>query len=116
MELKQIYAPVQEDLIKVTDTLKSIKNVEYPWLSEQLAHVVRGTGKIIRPALTLLSGKTFDYNLEYLLPMAVSVELMHTATLVHDDAIDKADTRRGQTTMNSIWGDEIAILLPVSGG
>jgi geranylgeranyl pyrophosphate synthase len=43
--------------------------------------------------------------------MAVSVELMHTATLVHDDAIDKSDTRRGQSTINSIWGDEIAILM-----
>jgi len=43
--------------------------------------------------------------------MAVSVELMHTATLVHDDAIDKALTRRGQATINSVWGDEIAILM-----
>jgi len=72
---------------------------------------VKEIGKGIRPALTLLSGKSYKYNLTYLLPMAVSVELMHTATLVHDDAIDKALTRRGQATINSIWGDEIAILM-----
>ena len=65
----------------------------------------------MRPALTLLSGKPFNYDLTYLLPMAVSVELMHTATLVHDDAIDKALTRRGQATINSVWGNEIAILM-----
>ncbi len=111
MELKDIYAPVENDLDAVTAILKSIRNVDYAWLAEQLGHIVRGTGKIIRPALTLLSGKTFDYNLSYLMPMAVAVELMHTATLVHDDAIDKAATRRGQATVNAIWGDEIAILI-----
>jgi octaprenyl-diphosphate synthase len=111
LELSQIYAPIRADLNKVKDTLKSISRVDFTWLAEQLSHVVRETGKGIRPALTLLSGKSFAYDLTYLLPMAVSVELMHTATLVHDDAIDKSDTRRGQQTINSIWGDEIAILM-----
>jgi octaprenyl-diphosphate synthase len=111
LEISQIYAPVLEDLNKVKDTLKSISRIDYQWLSEQLSYVVGETGKGIRPALTLLSGKSFEYNLNYLLPMAVSVELMHTATLVHDDAIDKALTRRGQATVNSIWGNEIAILM-----
>ena len=111
MELDQIYAPIRADLNKVRDTLMSISRVDFAWLAQQLSHVVKGTGKGIRPALTLLSGKSFAYDLTYLLPMAVSVELMHTATLVHDDAIDKSDTRRGQRTINSIWGDEIAILM-----
>lgn len=111
MELKQIYAPIQDDLYRVRDTLKSISRIEYEWLSEQLSHVVRETGKGIRPALTLLSGKFYNYNITHLLPMAVSVELLHTATLVHDDAIDKALTRRGQATINSVWGNEIAVLV-----
>ena len=111
MELKQIYAPIQGDLVKVKDTIKSINRIDYKWLSEQLSYIVGETGKGIRPALTLLSGRLFHYDLNYLLPMAVSVELMHTATLVHDDAIDKALTRRGQETINSRWGDEIAILM-----
>jgi octaprenyl-diphosphate synthase len=111
LELSQIYAPIQADLNNVKNTLMSISRVDVAWLAEQLSHVVKGTGKGIRPALTLLSGKSFKYDLTYLLPMAVSVELMHTATLVHDDAIDKSDTRRGQKTINSIWGDEIAILM-----
>jgi len=111
LELKQIYAPIQKDLDKVKETLKSISRMDYKWLSEQLSYIVSETGKGMRPALTLLSSKSFDYNLTYLIPMAVSVELMHTATLVHDDAIDKASTRRGQSTINSLWGDEIAILM-----
>jgi octaprenyl-diphosphate synthase len=111
LDINQIYAPIQEDLSRVKDMLKSISRIDYTWLSEQLSYVVGETGKGIRPALTLLSGKSYEYNLTYLLPMAVSVELMHTATLVHDDAIDRAFTRRGQATINSIWGNEIAILM-----
>jgi octaprenyl-diphosphate synthase len=111
LELKQIYAPVQEDLKKIKEEIKTVSSIDYPWLSEQLGYILGETGKTMRPALTLLAGKCFDYNWEHLLPMGVSVELMHTATLVHDDAIDKASTRRGQKTMNSLWGDEIAILM-----
>jgi geranylgeranyl pyrophosphate synthase len=111
LELKQIYAPIQKDLDKVKETIKSISKIDYQWLSKQLSYIVSETGKGMRPALTLLSGKLFTYDLTSLLPMAVSVELMHTATLVHDDAIDKADTRRGRTTINNKWGDEIAILM-----
>ena len=111
MELSQIYAPVREDLIKVKDTLQSISRIDYSWLADQLGYLVKETGKALRPALTLLAGRSYEYNLTYLLPMSVSVELMHTATLVHDDAIDNAFTRRGQATINSIWGDEIAILM-----
>ena len=111
MELNQIYESIRDDLDKVKDSLKSISQIDFPWLSEQLNYVVKETGKGIRPALTLLSGKPYNYDLTYLLPMAVSVELMHTATLVHDDAIDKAIVRRGQPTINRIWGEDIAVLM-----
>jgi octaprenyl-diphosphate synthase len=111
LELNQIYAPVQEDLLKVRGKIQSIGRIENQWLAEQLSYLVKETGKALRPALTLLSGKSFDYDITYLMPMAVSVELMHTATLVHDDAIDNALKRRGHATINSIWGDEIAILM-----
>ena len=111
MELSKIYQPVQEDLAKVKENLRSIIKVDFPWLSEQLGYVVRGGGKGLRPALTLLAGKFYHYNLKYLLPMAASVELMHTATLVHDDAIDKSVARRGKPTIYKMWGEEPAVLL-----
>ena len=94
MELNHIYATIQEDLDRVKDEIKSISKIDFAWLSEQLHYLSHGIGKGIRPALTLLSGKLYEYNLDYLMPMAVSVELLHTATLVHDDAIDKSSVRR----------------------
>ena len=111
MELNGIYQSIQDDLTKVKDYLRSIIKVDFPWLSEQLDYVVGGGGKGIRPALTLLSGKFYKYNLKYLLPMAGSVELMHTATLIHDDAIDKSVSRRGRATIYKLWGEEPAVLL-----
>ncbi|MBI2869927.1 MAG: polyprenyl synthetase family protein [Chloroflexi bacterium] len=111
MELGQIYQPIAGDLNRVKDELKAISKIDFTWLSERLSYVVRGSGKVIRPALTLLSGTFYSYDIRYLLPMAAAVELMHTATLVHDDAIDKSDMRRGHPTVNKLWGEDIAILM-----
>jgi octaprenyl-diphosphate synthase len=111
LELNQIYAPISRDLEKVEDALKQVSQVDFPWLSELLSHSLGVGGKRIRPALTFLAGKAFNYRLEYLLHMALSIELMHTATLIHDDAIDKSDTRRGRTTIYKLWGIEPAVLL-----
>ena len=111
MELSAIYKSIQEDLTKIKNELKSISKVDFPWLSEQLGYMVKSGGKGIRPALTLLAGKFYNYNIKYLVPMAGAVELMHTATLVHDDAIDKSIVRRGKPTINKIWGGDTAVLL-----
>ncbi len=111
MELNQIYQSIQDDLNKVKDGIISISEIDFSWLSEQLHYVVRNSGKGVRPALTLLTGKFYQYDLTYLLPMSVSVELMHTATLIHDDAIDNAVVRRNQPTINTLWGKDVAILM-----
>jgi len=111
VELSGIYQSIKDDLAQVKEYLRSIIKVDFPWLSEQLDYVVGGGGKGIRPALTLLSGKFYQYNLQYLMPMAGSVELMHTATLIHDDAIDKSVSRRGRATIYKLWGEEPAVLL-----
>jgi len=110
LELSQIYAPVQPDLAKVESQLSSVSQVDFPPLAELLSYILSG-GKGIRPALTLLSGKFYHYNLDLLLPMATAVELMHTATLVHDDAIDNSPVRRGRPTINRLWGEDRAVLL-----
>ncbi|MFC1928117.1 polyprenyl synthetase family protein [Chloroflexota bacterium] len=111
MEPRAIYEPIQEDLLKVEDRLRSVSKVDFLPLSELLDYSLRGAGKRIRPVLTLLSGKFYDYNLDYLLPMATAVEIMHMATLVHDDAIDNSLVRRGKPTVNKLWGDEKTVLL-----
>jgi geranylgeranyl pyrophosphate synthase len=111
LELNAISKPIQEELVSVDDLLRSVSKVDFSYLSELLDYSLRSTGKRIRPILTLLSGKFYDYNLDYLLPMAAAVEIMHTATLVHDDAIDKSQVRRGRPTVYKLWGDETAVLL-----
>jgi len=88
-----------------------VSKVDFPWLSELLAYSLKGGGKGIRPAFVLLSGKFYDYNLDHLLPMATAVELLHTATLVHDDAIDKSLIRRGRATVYKVWDEDKAVLL-----
>jgi heptaprenyl diphosphate synthase/octaprenyl-diphosphate synthase len=76
-----------------------------------LEYSLKANGKRIRPVLTLLCGQFYDYNRDNLMLMATAVEIMHTATLVHDDAIDKSPIRRGRTTVFKLWGEEQAVLL-----
>ena len=106
-----ILDPIREDLIKVEDSLDSISRAHVGYLSELLAHSLGSGGKRIRPTLTLLSGRFYSYDLDCLLPMAVAVELLHTASLVHDDIIDKSAVRRGQPTVYEVWGQDKAILV-----
>jgi heptaprenyl diphosphate synthase len=71
--------------------------------------MVLGGGKRLRPALVFSSAMVGCYNREAALPVAAAMEAMHTATLVHDDVIDSADTRRGMTTLHSRHGNHVAI-------
>ena len=80
-------------------------------LNTASAYVLKSPGKRLRTALTLLSGKLLDYRFEKLLPMSVAFEMVHLATLVHDDIIDHATTRRGLPTVNARYGNSVAILL-----
>lgn len=111
MQLAEIYKLVETDLAEVNRQIVSVADeVDSPHLAEMLKYILGG-GKAIRPALTLLAGKFYDYDLAKIMPMAVAVELLHTATLVHDDAIDRSPVRRGRPTVNEVWGEERAVLL-----
>jgi len=111
LSLSKIIDPVNGDLAKVENSLKSVGKIQDNHLSELLGYALGSGGKRIRPALTLLTGKLYDYDPDCLLPMAVAVELLHTATLPHDDVIDKSAVRRGRTTINKLWGEDKAVLL-----
>ena len=91
--------------------MKLVSKVDFAHLARLLGHSLKSNGKRIRPVLTLISGKFYDYNPSYLLSMATAVEILHTATLVHDDAIDKSSVRRGRPTINALWSEEKAVLL-----
>ncbi|HEY8684962.1 MAG TPA: polyprenyl synthetase family protein [Chloroflexota bacterium] len=110
-ETVSIYGPVADDVPAVGEQLRQLSHNRHPLLGETLAHVFEAGGKRIRPALVLLSGRLGVYRRDELLTLATSVEAVHTATLVHDDTIDAAVTRRGLTTVSSLWDSKVAILL-----
>lgn len=111
MNLTEILQPIAADLPRVEDTLASVASVEYPLLADLLGHVMKSTGKRLRPAVTLLAGKMFGGPENGLVPMASAMELLHTASLVHDDMVDDAQTRRGQNTLNSLVSGKAAVLV-----
>jgi len=112
LTIASIYKPIEPEMIRLEENLDRIAEAAASLgITEQLNHILKDGGKRIRPALTLLAGKFYHYNVESLLPMAVAVELLHTATLVHDDTLDYSQRRRGKPTINSLWGSSITILL-----
>ena len=112
MELNQVYELIQPGLncVEVEFNRLIDSQQDFPEMQRMLKQILVG-GKMVRPSLALLAGSLYNYHDERHHPMATSSELMHIATLVHDDAIDSADTRRGRQTINSVWGVDLAILL-----
>ena len=100
--LKQILTPVAEDLLKVDETLRSVVSLEFPLLRTAVEAIVAAGGKRLRPAILLLSAQFHKYDLDRLVPLGAAIELLHTASLVHDDTIDEALLRRGLPTLNSL--------------
>ncbi|HEX5369965.1 MAG TPA: polyprenyl synthetase family protein [Dehalococcoidia bacterium] len=109
--LATLYGPVAEDMILVEDLLESTKQVELAPLRRMLDHALQARGKRLRPALVLLAGNFGDYNLNKLVPLGAAIELLHTASLVHDDVVDGASSRRGRPTTNNIFDNALTVLL-----
>nr|WP_317429504.1 polyprenyl synthetase family protein [uncultured Mitsuokella sp.] len=102
---------IKSDLEVLEQGLQEAVTSTNELVTEVGLHIVTSGGKRIRPALCLLSahgGRSFD--LAHVLPLAEALELIHTASLVHDDVIDEADTRRGTATANARWNNQVAIL------
>ena len=116
---ESIYEPVAAGLHAVIDEITSIaeKTPENAPentsdLDAQLGHVLATPGKRVRPALTLLASRLWGLDIdERSIRMATAVELLHIATLVHDDTVDHADTRRGHHTASKLWGRNVAVLI-----
>ncbi|MCF8010004.1 MAG: polyprenyl synthetase family protein [Clostridiales bacterium] len=77
-------------------------------ITETSRQLIKAGGKRLRPAFSLLSGKFHDFDIEKILPLAVALELIHMATLIHDDVVDAALTRRGKSTVKAQWGNRIS--------
>lgn len=111
MDLAAIYAPIQDDLDRIQALFARELTAPDPFIGELVAHVLQTPGKMIRPALVCLSAQASGGAGEARLWIAAAVELIHVASLIHDDIIDEADVRRGAATVNVQWGNQIAVLL-----
>ena len=106
----EIKAIVKSDIEKIDGFLTNNLKSKNSLTKNILNHVLKSGGKRIRPLLSVLSGKVFDHESEEVFYLAAAVELIHSATLLHDDVIDKSDKRRGLDTVNNIWDNKSAIL------
>ncbi len=109
--ISDIYGPVQERLTRVENRLRDMANVDFPFLSDLLSHVYCSSGKRVRPAITLLASGFHPHDELKSEIMATAIELLHIATLIHDDTVDESDFRRGRTTISSMFGKDIAVLV-----
>src|SRR5260370_42316617 len=109
--LNRLFASIHSDLDQVDATFQERATSGLDILNSASMHVLGSSGKRLRTALTLLSGKLNSYLFDRLLPLSVAFEMVHLSTLIHDDIVDNATMRRGNPTVNSIWGNNIAILL-----
>ncbi|WP_273852259.1 heptaprenyl diphosphate synthase component II [Guptibacillus spartinae] len=109
MKLKTIYASLKKDLSFIETELEHTVNAHHPVLRDASNHLLKAGGKRIRPVFVLLSGKFGHYNLPLMKNVAVALELIHMASLVHDDVIDDAEMRRGAKTIKAKWDNRVAM-------
>ena len=109
--LAALYEPVAEEMQQVEATLRDELRSEYDAVDEMLRHGTMLGGKRLRPALLLLSARLFGTPTSDHVTLAAVMEMIHTATLIHDDILDEADQRRHVATCNAIWDNQAAVLL-----
>lgn len=109
MKLTDIFWPFRSDMNYIERELDRAIDTTEPVLQKTSSHLLKAGGKRIRPVFVLLGGKFGSYDIEQLKYVAVPLELIHMATLVHDDVIDNAELRRGKKTVKSKWDNRIAM-------
>ena len=109
--IKEIKKPIQQEMLLFEKKFKNSLNSKVPLLDKILHYIVKRKGKQMRPMFVFLSGKLFGEINESSFRAASLIELLHTATLVHDDVIDDANMRRGFFSINALWKNKIAVLV-----
>jgi len=109
---RSFYAPVESELEELQRRLLDVARGGHPTFAAAVQHLFGSPGKLLRPTLVFLAarfGTTHDR--EIVLNLAQSLELVHTASLVHDDIVDQAELRRNVATVNATWSDDVAIIV-----
>lgn len=108
-----LFAPVDDDLRLLTDNLKNLVGARHPILAAAAEHLFEAGGKRVRPAIVLLVSRATMLDRD-ITPrhrrLAEITEMIHTASLVHDDVVDEAELRRGVPTVNSLFDNRVAVL------
>lgn len=106
--LRGLFACVREDLDAVERELERVVKLPDPSLTDTSRHLLSAGGKRLRPAFCLLAARFYPCPLERVVPLAAALELIHMASLVHDDVVDEALIRRGRSTVRARWGNRIS--------
>ena len=108
--LEQILHPVSSDIENLESQIISDIKTDIPLLNNVTEHIIGSGGKRLRPTLVLLGAEMFSGVNEQVIQAAKVIEYLHTATLLHDDVVDGAETRRARQTVCRIWGNEASVL------
>lgn len=109
--IEQIRQPIEHELNILESRFQQLIKTDVALIKEIFNYVVLTKGKRLRPMLLFLCGNLQGHLTEKSYSAAVIVELLHTATLIHDDVVDNSDLRRGSPSVNSIWDNKIAVLI-----
>ena len=110
-ELETIKAPIKEDLTYFETEFKQALNSDVKLINSISGFLVKNRGKRIRPILTLLCARLCDTPSKYSYKAAAMMELLHVATLIHDDIVDDAKMRRGKPSIKQVWKNKISVLM-----
>jgi len=111
MDIDNVVSLIKDDLLLVEADLKKNLSCDVSLISKVGEYVLMSGGKRLRPVLLLLSSGLCGYSGNRHIPLASVMEFIHTATLLHDDVVDNAVIRRGNTSANSLWGNEASVLI-----
>ncbi|WP_367281311.1 heptaprenyl diphosphate synthase component II [Planococcus liqunii] len=109
MKLKLLYSDLKPELDMIEKELEQAVDSESLLLNDASLHLLQAGGKRIRPVFVLLAGKFGNYNIDVMKQVAVPLELIHMASLVHDDVIDDSEVRRGKPTVKAEWNNSVAM-------
>jgi octaprenyl-diphosphate synthase len=109
--LPDLQRPVAEDLERVALELRRIIAADFPIIADANDHLLRMKGKLFRPTLLLLSHRAAGGEDHRIVHLAAVVELIHLATLVHDDSVDHSALRRGMPTLNALFSHQVAVIM-----
>jgi geranylgeranyl pyrophosphate synthase len=110
LDIREVFAPIESDLQNVEIVLRDYARAEFGPLAEVIEETIGGGGKRVRPGLVLLSGRFHPVQQEDLYRLSAAVELLHVATLIHDDLLDNSAMRRGTPTISSRWNEKATVL------